>query len=103
MAAEEHTVGTSTAEEVDQNSFQVRLDNFEGPFDLLLALISKHELDITEVALSQVTDEFIAHIRAHENGWDLDQASNFLLVAATLLVLHVTARQQTGGLEVEQG
>src|SRR5215469_5062962 len=40
--------------------FEVHLDVFEGPFDLLLALISKHKLDITEVALSQVTDEFIA-------------------------------------------
>ena len=70
-----------------ENAFQVHLDNFEGPFDLLLALISKHKLDITEVSLSKVTDEFIAHIRAHEGGWDLDQASNFLLVAATLLDL----------------
>ena len=101
MAAEEHTVGTSTAEEVDQNSFQVRLDNFEGPFDLLLALISKHELDITEVALSQVTDEFIAHIRAHENGWDLDQASNFLLVAATLLDLKAARLLPRGDVEDE--
>ena len=60
---------------------------FEGPFDLLLGLISKHKLDITEVALSQVTDEFIAYIRACADGWDLDQASYFLVVAATLLDL----------------
>ena len=65
--------------------FQVHLDVFEGPFDLLLALISKHKLDITEVALSQVTDEFIGYIRARAGGWDLDQASYFLVVAATLL------------------
>ena len=67
--------------------FQVNLDVFQGPFDLLLGLISKHKLDITEIALSQVTDEFIAHIRALAGSWDLDQASYFLVVAATLLDL----------------
>jgi segregation and condensation protein A len=67
--------------------FQVHLDNFEGPFDLLLQLISKHKLDVTEVALSQVTDEFIAHIRAGGKTWDLGQATEFLVVAATLLDL----------------
>ena len=68
----------------------MHLDVFEGPFDLLLGLISKHRLDITEIALAQVTDEFIGHIRdARESGveWDLGQASEFLLVAATLLDL----------------
>jgi segregation and condensation protein A len=67
--------------------FAVRLDNFEGPFDLLLTLISRHQLDVTEVALSQVTDEFIAHIRALGKSWDLGQATEFLVVAATLLDL----------------
>jgi segregation and condensation protein A len=67
--------------------FQVHLANFEGPFDLLLQLISKHKLDVTEVALSQVTDEFIAHIRAGGTTWDLGQATEFLVVAATLLDL----------------
>ncbi|MFI7103168.1 segregation and condensation protein A [Streptomyces sp. NPDC050161] len=67
--------------------FTVRLDNFEGPFDLLLQLISKHKLDVTEVALSQVTDEFMAHIRAMGADWDLDQTTEFLVVAATLLDL----------------
>jgi len=67
--------------------FEVHLDVFEGPFDLLLALISKHKLDITEVALSQVTDEFIAYISERSDGWDLDQVSYFLVVAATLLDL----------------
>lgn len=67
--------------------FQVHLANFEGPFDLLLQLISKHQLDVTEVALSQVTDEFIAHIRALGAAWDLGQATEFLVVAATLLDL----------------
>jgi segregation and condensation protein A len=68
--------------------FEVHLDNFEGPFDLLLGLISKHKLDITEIALASVTDEFIAHIRRAQEAdtdWDLGQASEFLLVAATLL------------------
>src|SRR3954451_14442153 len=68
--------------------FEVHLDVFSGPFDLLLGLISKHKLDITEIALAQVTDEFMAHIRAHQASdteWDLGQASEFLLVAATLL------------------
>ncbi|MFF7654095.1 segregation and condensation protein A [Streptomyces sp. NPDC007983] len=68
-------------------TFTVRLDNFEGPFDLLLQLISKHKLDVTEVALSKVTDEFMAHIRAMGPDWDLDQTTEFLVVAATLLDL----------------
>jgi segregation and condensation protein A len=67
--------------------FAVRLANFEGPFDLLLSLISRHQLDVTEVALSTVTDEFIAHIRALGSSWDLGQATEFLVVAATLLDL----------------
>jgi segregation and condensation protein A len=68
--------------------FEVHLDVFQGPFELLLGLISKHKLDITEIALAKVTDEFMAHIRAHQASdteWDLSQASEFLLVAATLL------------------
>ncbi|MFI7342679.1 segregation and condensation protein A [Streptomyces sp. NPDC050085] len=74
-------------EEVDDGRFKVRLANFEGPFDLLLQLISKHKLDVTEVALSKVTDEFMAHIRAMGPDWDLDQTTEFLVVAATLLDL----------------
>ena len=76
------------------SGFEVHLDVFSGPFDLLLGLIAKHKLDITEIALAKVTDEFIAHIRAAERAalqggkdWDLSQASEFLLVAATLLDL----------------
>jgi segregation and condensation protein A len=68
--------------------FEVHLDVFSGPFELLLGLISKHKLDITEVALAHVTDEFVAHIRTLQEAdadWDLEQASEFLLVAATLL------------------
>ncbi|NUR81302.1 MAG: segregation/condensation protein A [Dermatophilaceae bacterium] len=70
--------------------FEVHLDVFSGPFDLLLGLISKHKLDITEVALARVTDEFVAHIKAAQAAdadWDLGQASEFLLIAATLLDL----------------
>ncbi|MFH9432268.1 segregation and condensation protein A [Streptomyces sp. NPDC017615] len=67
--------------------FKVRLDNFEGPFDLLLQLITKHKLDVTEIALSRVTDEFMAHIRAMGPDWDLDRTTEFLVVAATLLDL----------------
>ena len=68
----------------------MHLDVFSGPFDLLLGLISKHKLDITEVALAKVTDEFVAHIKAAQaadSDWDLGQASEFLLIAATLLDL----------------
>lgn len=81
-----------TTADVDESApigFQVNLANFEGPFDLLLQLISKHELDITEVALSAVTGEFIAYIKAL--GDDLEQTTTFLLVASTLLDLK-TAR-----------
>ena len=65
----------------------MHLDVYEGPFDLLLGLISKHKLDVTEIALARVTDEFVAHIRARGRDWDLGQASEFLLVASTLLDL----------------
>ncbi|MGC3000293.1 segregation and condensation protein A [Streptomyces sp. G35A] len=67
--------------------FTVRLANFEGPFDLLLQLIARHKLDVTEVALSRVTDEFMAYIRAMGPDWDLDETTEFLVVAATLLDL----------------
>lgn len=73
------------------DQFSVHLENFSGPFDLLLQLISKHKLDVTEIALASVTDEFIGHIRAQGPGWDLEQTSQFLVVAATLLDLK-TAR-----------
>lgn len=78
-------------------AFEVHLDVFSGPFELLLGLIAKHKLDVTEIALAQVTDEFIAHIRTAQaadaasgdgqSSWDLSQASEFLLIAATLLDL----------------
>ena len=84
-------ISIETAENIaPESGFSVHLSNFDGPFDLLLQLISRHKLDITEVSLSLVTDEFIAYIRALElsgEGWRLDQATEFLVVAATLLDL----------------
>ncbi len=71
--------------------FRVSLDVFEGPFDLLLQLIAKHQLDVTAVALSQVTDEFIAYVRLLDEQMELEQTSSFLVVASTLLDLK-TAR-----------
>ena len=83
-------------------AFAVRLDNFEGPFDLLLGLIAKHKLDITEVALSQVTDEFIAHVKTLGEQWDLEQTTSFLLVAATLLDLKAARLLPSGDVEDEE-
>ena len=83
----------------EAGGFQVHLDNFDGPFDLLLQLISRHKLDITEVALSQVTDEFIAHIKAAGTAWDLDQTSQFVVVAATLLDLKAARLIPSGEVE----
>ncbi len=82
--------------------FEVHLDVFEGPFDLLLALIAKHKLDITQVALSAVTDEFIAYIGALSDSWDLDQASHFLVVAATLLDLKAARLLPSGEVDDEE-
>ena len=79
--------------------FRVHLANFEGPFDLLLQLISRHKLDITEVALSQVTDEFLGHIKAAGAAWDLDQTSQFVVVAATLLDLKAARLLPSGEVE----
>lgn len=78
--------------------FTVTLDNFDGPFDLLLSLIGKHELDITEIALSIVTDEFIQYVRAIDGATQLDRASEFLVVAATLLDLKIASLLPQGEL-----
>jgi segregation and condensation protein A len=82
----------------DVPGFAVTLDNFTGPFDLLLTLISKREMDVTEVALSAVTDEFLAHLRRLDTDADLDQASGFIVVAATLLDLKVAGLLPQGEL-----
>ncbi|MEX2510271.1 MAG: ScpA family protein [Homoserinimonas sp.] len=78
--------------------FSVSLGNFDGPFDLLLSLISKHELDITEVSLSVVTTDFIAYLRGLNSHEELDEASEFLVVAATLLDLKVAGLLPQGEL-----
>jgi segregation and condensation protein A len=80
------------------SGFRLTLSNFEGPFDLLLSLIAKHELDITEIALSAITDEFISYLRGIDTEDELDQASEFLLVAATLLDLKVAGLLPQGEL-----
>lgn len=80
------------------SGFDVHLANFDGPFDLLLSLIAKRRLDITEVALAAVTDEFIAYLSARQD-WDLDKASEFLLVAATLLDLKAARLLPSGEVE----
>ncbi|MFK4762777.1 segregation and condensation protein A [Microbacterium sp. ZW T5_45] len=78
--------------------FRVSLSNFDGPFDLLLSLISKHEMDITEVSLSAVTNDFIAYLKDLDDAAELDQASEFLVVAATLLDMKVAGLLPQGEL-----
>ena len=84
--------------------FSLHLENFDGPFDLLLQLISRHKMDITEVALGTVTDEFISYIKQLENsedGWDLDKTTEFLVVAATLLDLKAAKLLPSGEVDDE--
>ncbi len=82
--------------------FSVHLDEFEGPFDLLLSLIAKHRLDVTVLALHTVIDDFLAHIRARGPQWDLDEATEFLVVAATLLDLKAARLLPSGEVEDEE-
>ncbi|CAN5585833.1 hypothetical protein BH23ACT6_BH23ACT6_06800 [soil metagenome] len=84
------------------SAFEVHLDVFSGPFELLLGLIAKHKLDVTEIALAQVTDEFVAYLRAAPDTWDLSQASEFLLIAATLLDLKAARLLPRTGEESEE-
>ena len=88
----------SGAAEATETGFRVALSNFEGPFDLLLSLIAKHEMDITEVSLSIVTSEFIAYLKGIDSEEELDQASEFVVVAATLLDLKVAGLLPQGEL-----
>lgn len=93
------------AEAAKKPGFEVRLANFTGPFDLLLGLISKHQLDITEVALATVTDEFIKYIRNLQQlgeEWALDEASEFLVIAATLLDLKAARLLPAGEVEDDE-
>jgi len=86
------------AVETKTGAFSVRVGNFDGPFDLLLTLIGKHELDITEIALSRITDEFLAYLRGLDTEEELDAASEFLVVAATLLDLKIAGLLPQGEL-----
>ncbi len=102
LAAAPDTDGADTLADA---GFEVTLDNFEGPFDLLLSLIAKHKLDITEVSLSRVTDEFIAHVKAGasaDGAWDLEQTTSFLVVASTLLDLKSARLLPQGDVEDEE-
>ncbi|MFV0320595.1 MAG: segregation and condensation protein A [Microbacterium sp.] len=92
------TGATSSGTGAGSEGFRVSLGVFDGPFDLLLTLLSKHELDITEVALSQVTAEFIAYLKELGPDDELDEASEFLVVAATLLDMKVAGLLPQGEL-----
>ena len=93
---DEPVIEASAAEEPE--GFRVSLGVFDGPFDLLLNLLSKHELDITEVSLSRVTQEFIAYLHALDVGEEMERASEFLVVAATLLDMKVAGLLPQGEL-----
>jgi segregation and condensation protein A len=97
-APSEPAAAETAAPAAEPVTFRVALGEFEGPFDLLLSLISKHELDITEISLSRVTDEFISYLRGLDSADSLDEASEFLLVAATLLDLKVAGLLPQGEL-----
>ena len=99
------SVEAATDVSAASGGFSVHLANFDGPFDLLLQLISRHKMDVTEVSLSIVTDEFISFIRGLEasgQGWELDQATEFLVVAATLLDLKAARLLPSGDVEDEE-
>ena len=81
-------VGVATAEE--RTAFAVNVDGFSGPFDLLLSLISKHKLEVTVLALHSVTDDFVAHLKSQGDAWDLDETTEFLVIAAILLDLRAS-------------
>lgn len=96
------TESNDAAATVVADGFRVRVADFEGPFDLLLSLIGKHQLEVTELALHQVTDEFIAYIRMQDGSWSLDEATEFLVVAATLLDLKAARLLPSGEVEDEE-
>ena len=101
VEAADSRVRENTPENGSQ-AFSVRLDEFEGPFDLLLSLIAKHKLDVTVLALHTVIDDFLAHIRSRGSEWDLDEASGFLVVAATLLDLKAARLVPSGEVDDEE-
>jgi len=99
IAASAETELKTPSPEDTSDSFVVSLEEFSGPFDVLLSLIAKHRLDVTALSLHQVTDDFLAYIKARGDEWTLDEATEFLVIAATLLDLKA-ARLIPGG-EVE--
>ena len=84
------------------DKFNVKLNQFEGPFDLLLSLIAKHELEVTALALHIVTDDFLQYIKNQGSSWDLDEATEFLVIAATLLDLKTARLLPSGEVEDEE-
>lgn len=99
MSTPAPSVPTDAVEPGDSTSFIVHIEEYEGPFDVLLSLIAKHRLDVTALALHEITDEFLAYIKTEGDDWSLDEATSFLVIAATLLDLKA-ARLLPGG-EVE--
>ena len=96
---------TTTQPIIRENSvdkFNVKLNQFEGPFDLLLSLIAKHELEVTALSLHIVTDDFLQHIKNQGSEWDLDEATEFLVIAATLLDLKTARLLPSGEVEDEE-
>ena len=91
----------TTAEAASGAVFEVSVDGFTGPFDLLLSLIAKHKLEVTALALHQVTDDFVAHLRDQGDEWDLDETTEFLVIAAILLDLKA-ARLLPGDTEEDE-
>jgi segregation and condensation protein A len=102
QAADQPVDSAPQADVTSSSAFSVTVGSFEGPFDLLLQLISKHKLEVTELALHVVTDEFIAHLRAQGPEWDLDETTEFLVVAATLLDLKAARLLPSGEVEDEE-
>jgi segregation and condensation protein A len=96
---------TTTQPIIRENSvdkFNVKLNQFEGPFDLLLSLIAKHELEVTALSLHIVTDDFLQYIKNQGSEWDLDEATEFLVIAATLLDLKTARLLPSGEVEDEE-
>ena len=87
--------------EKNTKQFNIKLDQFEGPFDLLLSLIAKHELEVTALALHIVTDDFLSYIKNQGSEWDLNEATEFLVIAATLLDLKTARLLPSGEVEDE--
>jgi segregation and condensation protein A len=96
---------TTTQPIIRENSvdkFNVKLNQFEGPFDLLLSLIAKHELAVTALSLHIVSDDFLQYIKNQGSEWDLDEATEFLVIAATLLDLKTARLLPSGEVEDEE-